>query len=88
MFANPLVLTNIFCRLFPELCERQCCVTKIIVTPGIRLANSTVNDQKRVATPFEALKMGASYIVVGRPICQANDPLSVYKEIKKEISHL
>jgi len=62
------------------------CAKKIVVTPGIRPKNSAVNDQKRVATPSEALRLGASHLVVGRPICQAKDPLVAYREIEKEIS--
>ncbi len=62
------------------------CAKKIVVTPGIRPRNSSIDDQKRVATPSEALRLGASHIVVGRPICQAEDPLVAYKEIEKEIS--
>ena len=62
------------------------CAKKIIVTPGIRPTKSAVNDQKRVATPFEALRNGASYLVIGRPICQAKNPLAAYKAIKSEIS--
>ena len=60
------------------------CMQKIIVTPGIRQTKSATNDQKRVASPNEALKNGASYLVIGRPICQAKDPLSAYQEIKTE----
>ena len=62
------------------------CNKKIIVTPGIRPTKAAINDQKRVATPHEALKNGASYLVIGRPIYQAKDPLAAFKEIKKEIS--
>ena len=62
------------------------CMQKIIVTPGIRQTKSATNDQKRVASPNEALKNGASYLVVGRPICQAKDPLAAYEEIKIEVS--
>ena len=62
------------------------CSKKIIVTPGIRTTKSATNDQKRVATPHEALSNGASYLVVGRPICQSRDPLAAYKEIKTEVS--
>ena len=71
----------------PMIRANPLCMTKIIVTPGIRPTNSAINDQKRVSTPSEALKMGASYLVIGRPICQANDPLEAYKKIKKEILH-
>ena len=62
------------------------CTKKIIVTPGIRRTKSAPNDQKRVATPHEALRNGASYLVIGRPICQAKDPLAAYEDIKTEAS--
>ena len=62
------------------------CRQKIIVTPGIRPTKSAPDDQKRVATPQEALRNGASYLVVGRPICQAKDPLAAYEDIKTEVS--
>ena len=62
------------------------CMQKIIVTPGIRQTKSATNDQKRVASPNEALKNGASYLVIGRPICQAKDALAAYEEIKTEVS--
>ena len=65
--------------------ENPLCMKKIIVTPGIRPTNSAVNDQKRVATPYEALKMGASHLVIGRPIYQAKDPVAAYEEIKIQI---
>lgn len=50
----------------------------ISVTPGIRLAGDDVNDQKRVATPALAKEMGSTYIVVGRSITKANDPVAAY----------
>lgn len=56
----------------------------ICVTPGIRPAGSQVGDQKRVATPLSARSMGSSYIVVGRPITQAADPVAAYHEIKNQ----
>ena len=62
------------------------CMKKIIVTPGIRLKKSVTNDQKRVGSPNEALKNGASYLVIGRPICQAKDALAAYDEINTEVS--
>ena len=70
----------------PFIRKNPYCVTKIIVTPGIRPTESAINDQKRVATPSDALKLGASYLVIGRPICQAKDPLTAYKKIKTEVS--
>ena len=54
---------------------------KIIVTPGIRLNYSANEDQKRVSTPSEALKAGADYIVVGRPIWNAKDPILAVNDI-------
>ena len=64
--------------------QNTLCTKKIIVTPGIRPTNSASNDQKRVATPHEALRNGSSYLVIGRPICQAKDPLAAYVAIKTE----
>ena len=54
------------------------------VTPGIRLQGDSVNDQKRVATPAYAKELGASYIVVGRSITKAADPVAAYKQCVKE----
>ncbi len=54
------------------------------VTPGIRPKSSEVGDQKRVTTPSDARKIGSSYIVVGRPITQAEDPVQAYKDIVEE----
>ena len=57
-----------------------------LVTPGIRLADSVSNDQKRIATPATALADGADYLVIGRPITQASDPMAVISRIEQEIS--
>jgi len=57
----------------------------IIVTPGIRPKGSQVGDQKRVATPSSAILDGSDYLVVGRPIVQATDPLQAAKDILAEI---
>jgi orotidine-5'-phosphate decarboxylase len=53
----------------------------LIVTPGIRPANASKEDQRRIATPEAAIAAGASYIVVGRPITGAQDPLAAAHEI-------
>jgi len=58
----------------------------LYVTPGIRLINSVKDDQKRIATPLEAIKMGASILVIGRPITQAKDPEAVLRNITDDIS--
>lgn len=66
--------------------RKECGKDFIIVTPGIRLAGSKSDDQKRIATPEEANKAGANYIVVGRPVLEAGDPLKVVQEILQEMS--
>ena len=60
----------------------------LIVVPGIRLENqnNTKDDQKRILTPKEAIKLGANYLVVGRPIVESNNPLKTIKEINKSIN--
>jgi orotidine-5'-phosphate decarboxylase len=59
----------------------------IIVTPGIRNAGATTkDDQKRTLSAYEAVKTGADYIVVGRPIRAAQDPLEVCRQIVQEIA--
>ncbi|MGL5513343.1 MAG: orotidine-5'-phosphate decarboxylase [Sporomusa sp.] len=57
----------------------------IIVTPGIRPQGAELNDQSRVATPAAALKAGAHYLVVGRPITAAADPLAAAQAILAEM---
>jgi len=57
----------------------------LIVTPGIRPKGSAVGDQKRVATTTDAVKSGVDFIVVGRPILEAKNPLLAAKQIIKEI---
>ena len=57
----------------------------IVVCPGIRPQGTSCNDQKRIATPAGAIAGGADYIVVGRPIREAKDPLLVAKKIKEQI---
>lgn len=57
----------------------------LIVTPGVRPAGADSHDQKRVATPKEAIDLGADYIVVGRPITEAKDPAEAARRILQEI---
>ena len=56
-----------------------------LVTPGIRLAGAAPDDQSRVVTPTEALRLGADYLVIGRPIAQAADPVAVLKSIRTSL---
>ena len=56
----------------------------VTVTPGIRFADGEIGDQKRIMTPKEARKIGSDYIVVGRPITAAEDPVSAYERCVRE----
>jgi len=56
----------------------------LTVTPGIRFKDSSVGDQVRIMTPEEAGKIGSDYIVVGRPVTQAEDPVAAYRRCVKE----
>jgi orotidine-5'-phosphate decarboxylase len=58
----------------------------VLVVPGIRPAGSGSDDQIRLATPADALRLGASYLVVGRPITQAADPAAAAEAILKEMA--
>ena len=69
-------------RALPEAADR------LIVTPGVRPAGADLGDQKRVATPANAIANGADHIVVGRPVWQADDPHSAAQAIVSEIQSL
>ncbi len=56
----------------------------VTVTPGVRIADGDIGDQKRVMTPAEAKKIGSDYIVVGRPITAAEDPVAAYERCVAE----
>ena len=64
--------------------HERCGAGFLTVTPGVRFADAVGDDQKRVTTPAEAKAIGADYIVVGRPITQANDPVAAYTRCKTE----
>jgi orotidine-5'-phosphate decarboxylase len=63
------------------LIRQHCGKDFTIVTPGIRPAGSESDDQIRIKTPEAAIKMGADYLVIGRPVTQAPDPLHAFKSI-------
>jgi orotidine-5'-phosphate decarboxylase len=66
---------------------RQACGARfLIVVPGVRPASASVNDQSRVATPGDAVRAGADYLVVGRPITGATDPRAAALAIGTEIA--
>ena len=64
--------------------HERCGKDFITVTPGVRFADGEVGDQKRVMTPAQAKEIGSDYIVVGRPITQAEDPVAAYRRCVKE----
>ena len=57
----------------------------LLVVPGIRLAGGAIDDQKRIATPAQAIADGASMLVVGRPITRAADPAEAARTILEQI---
>ena len=57
-----------------------------LVTPGIRPAGSARDDQRRVVTPLDALALGATYLVVGRPVTRAEDPAAALAAINAELA--
>ena len=62
----------------------RCGKNFVTVTPGVRFADGDVGDQKRVMTPAEANRIGSDYIVVGRPITAAEDPVAAYERCVRE----
>ncbi len=64
--------------------KEACSKDFITVTPGVRFADGEVGDQVRVTTPEKAKEIGSDYIVVGRPITQADDPVAAYRRCCKE----
>ncbi|PDM40281.1 MULTISPECIES: orotidine-5'-phosphate decarboxylase [unclassified Geobacillus] len=66
------------------LIRKHCGEAFLTVTPGIRFADDEKNDQVRVVTPYEAKKLGASFIVIGRSITRAENPAAAYERLKRE----
>jgi orotidine-5'-phosphate decarboxylase len=57
-----------------------------LVTPGIRLPDAAADDQQRIMTPDSAIRAGATYLVIGRPITRAPDPIKALTRINAEIA--
>lgn len=68
------------------LLRRACGPEFCLVTPGIRLTDAAADDQKRIVTPQVAIHDGADYLVIGRPITRASDPLAVLDRINADIN--
>ena len=77
MVASPLEIAPI---------RRACGRGFLIVTPGVRPASAAPDDQKRVMTAGEAMRAGADYLVVGRPIREAPDPLATVREMVADMA--
>jgi orotidine-5'-phosphate decarboxylase len=83
--AKKAGLDGVVCSpLEAEKVHSTCGKEFVTVTPGVRFADGDVGDQKRVMTPAQAKVIGSAYIVVGRPITAASDPVSAYKRCIKE----
>ena len=78
-------LDGVVCSpLEAEKVHNTCGKDFVTVTPGVRFADGDIGDQKRVMTPAEAKRIGSDYIVVGRPITAAPDPVAAYKRCVAE----
>ena len=83
--AKKAGLDGVVCSpLEAEKVHATCGEGFVTVTPGVRFADGDIGDQKRVMTPAEAKKIGSDYIVVGRPITGAEDPVSAYRRCVAE----
>jgi len=69
-----------------QLIRKTCGEDFVIVTPGVRPAETAKHDQKRVMTPREAIEAGADYLVIGRPIQHAKDPVEAAERIAEEMA--
>ena len=76
LVASPLETLKVRREVGPDM---------VIVTPGVRPEGAGPDDQKRVATPAEALRAGADFLVVGRPLYQAADPRAVAVEMLESV---
>ena len=82
-------LDGVVCSpLETEIIKQHCGKNFLTITPGIRLENNGKDDQVRITTPTIAAKLGSDFIVVGRPITQAEKPVEVYKQCLTEFLSL
>lgn len=83
--AKEAGLDGVVCSpLEAGMVKDACSKEFITVTPGVRFADGEVGDQVRVTTPAKAKEIGSDYIVVGRPITQADDPVAAYRRCVEE----
>ncbi|MBE5809171.1 MAG: orotidine-5'-phosphate decarboxylase, partial [Clostridiales bacterium] len=85
MNARRAGLDGVVCSpLEAQKVHEACGAEFLTVTPGVRFADGDVGDQRRVMTPAQANEIGADYIVVGRPITAADDPVAAYERCVRE----
>ena len=78
-------LDGVVCSPLESGKVHECCGREFLtVTPGVRFAGGDAGDQSRITTPARAKELGSDYIVVGRPITQAADPVAAYRRCIKE----
>ncbi|MBQ8165118.1 MAG: orotidine-5'-phosphate decarboxylase [Clostridia bacterium] len=83
--ARKAGLDGIVCSPLEAAKVKECCGQNFItVTPGVRFADGDVGDQKRIMTPAQAKLNGSDYIVVGRPVTKAENPVEAYRRCVRE----
>ena len=83
--AQEAGLDGVVCSpLEAAMVKRACGADFLAVTPGIRFADASADDQVRITTPARAREIGSDYIVVGRPVTAAQDPAAAYERCLKE----
>ena len=85
--ARDAGLDGVVCSPLEAALVKQACGNDFLtVTPGIRFADSAADDQRRVMTPEKARRSGSDFIVVGRPITRADDPVAAYRRCVREFT--
>ena len=83
--ARDAGLDGVVCSpLEAGMVKEACGRAFLTVTPGVRFADAAADDQRRITTPARARELGSDYIVVGRPITAAPDPLAAYRRCMSE----
>ena len=90
--AKKTGMDGVVCSAHEARAIRRACGPKfVILIPGVRPRSGAANDQSRIATPAEAIRAGADYLVIGRPITAARDPrsavLAIVNEIRSAMRH-
>ncbi|MCW8922281.1 MAG: orotidine-5'-phosphate decarboxylase [Gammaproteobacteria bacterium] len=86
MMAKQAGLDGVVCSAQEAaMLKQQCGSDFLLVTPGIRPENASVDDQNRIMTPKRAIENGSNYLVIGRPVTQSDDPVRVLTAINADI---